>query len=59
MEDIEKQGFQKNESVEKIIPDEKVPVVMGNYVAYLSPETAKGVQEGLLPFLKEVIEAKE
>jgi hypothetical protein len=46
VENMEKQKFQKDKSVKKVISDENVLVKMGNYSFYADPETAKMVKEG-------------
>jgi hypothetical protein len=54
VENLEKQNIQEEESIKKIISEEKVPVKIGSEIFYFNPILAKQITEDILPWLKSI-----
>jgi len=54
VENLEKQNIQEEESIEKTISEEKVPVKVGSEIFYFNPILAKEITKDVLPLLKSI-----
>ena len=54
VENIEKQNIQEEESIEKTISEEKVPVKIRDKTFYFNPILAKQMTEDILPWLRSI-----